>query len=128
MRYVLAIKNQPVEGPYSERQWRKENPNISMRKWADCSDETLASVDVYRVEDAPRPAIDKRTQCADRPAMPSLVDGVWAWGWDVTACPQDQIDAFDDAMRRAIKEECMRRILVLAPEWKQRNITATMWK
>jgi len=124
MRYVLAINNQLVEWPYSERKWREENPNISMRKWADCSDGALASVNVYRVEEAPRPEIDERTQHADRQAAPALVDGVWVSGWIISAKPQADIDTFDAEIREHIKIEAGKRIVRMAPEWKQRNAMA----
>jgi len=126
MRYVLAINGEPVKWPYSERKWRADNPNISMRRWAGCSDEALASVNVYRVEEAPRPEINEREQVADRLAAPSLVDGVWVWGWAISAKSQADIDTYDADGRVKIKKEAQRRIDGQYPLWRQMNTMARM--
>lgn len=115
MLYALIENGVIAQFPYTQRQWRRDNPLISMRAWEDCPPERLAEIGVVQVVELEQPAFDRRTHQADRPALPELVDGVWTWGWVISPKTQAQIDAYDADIRRRIEREADRRIDLLAP-------------
>jgi len=107
---IRVVDGRPEK--YSLEQLRKDNPGISFPK--DIPDERLAEYDVYPVTLLDRPTTET-WQRATRNDLPTLIDGVWTLGWTVTDIP---------ATVEMVKAEAGRRIIVICPEWKQRNLTA----
>lgn len=108
--FIKLIDGQPAA--YSLAQLRKDNPTTSFP--ANISDEMLVQFDVYPAVVAPQPEVGSG-EIALRKTFAELIDGVWTYGWyveQVTATPE------------MVKMEAQRRILVILPEWKQRNLTA----
>lgn len=119
LKWPVTVSDLTAQPP---RLGRKINFSLS-RNVADAG---FPHYGIHPVTEIERPTVDKRTQAVRRDTSPALVDGVWVSGWAVSARPQADIDAYDAKMRARIKEEAARRILAIAPEWKQRNITARM--
>lgn len=123
MKYATIHLNTIVQFPITERKWR-ETSGISMRRWSDCTDAELKQQGIVRVYEGSRPETDDRTHTAQLDPTPTLKGERWEQPWIVTALTANQIAAYDDGIRTSIKEEAGNRILLLAPEWKQRNATA----
>lgn len=110
--FVKVIDGTPER--YSIERLRRDNPAVSFPD--SMPDALLADWSVYPVAIAPLPATTD-AETARRGSLPTLVDGVWTLSWTVERKPDAQIVA-------EIKQEAARRILVVIPEWKQRNLTA----
>jgi hypothetical protein len=123
MKYATIENNNITEFPVSELDWRKIS-GISMRKWVDCSDSTLLDIGVVRVQEDDKPTVAQRTQVAELNPKPTLVGGVWSQQWIVSDKSVEEVTAFDDRAVKSIKREANRRIITIAPEWKQSNMLA----
>lgn len=105
----VKIKNGAVNTyPYSLKQLRQDNPNVSFPR--PIPDEMLSEYGVYPVAFADEPTITERTQNVDQNASPSLVDGVWTVGYTTSNKSQDEIDDYDEAIassNRAKRDELL---------------------
>lgn len=101
MAYVLA-PNQTVQTfPYSVRQLRRDNPNVSFP--SNTSEATLANWNVYPVADRPQPSFDPATENCNQ-VNPTLENGEWVTTWQVTT-----VDADEVAERLANESEAVRQ-------------------
>ena len=123
MKYATIENNNITEFPVSEREWRKIS-GTSMRKWIDCSDSELLGIGVVRVQEVDKPTVAQRTQVAELNPEPTLMGGVWSQQWIVSDKSVEEVTAFDDRVVRGIKREASKRIITIAPEWKQSNMLA----
>lgn len=121
MEYVNASDPSSPVFPYALNRLRRDNPNTSFPKYP--SDALLAGYDVYPVSTADAPPYDRNTERLVQ-AEPALVDGKWVREWTVVPLTVDELAQRRAAAINAVKQEASRRILQLAPEWKQRNATA----
>ena len=88
MTYVLA-PNQTVQTfPYSARELRRDNPNVSFP--SNLSDATLADWNVFPVADRSAPSFDPATESCNQ-VNPTLENGEWVTTWQVTSVDADEI-------------------------------------
>jgi hypothetical protein len=111
--FVKANNGVAEKFPYTIGELRRDNPDTSFPKTI--SDSLLADFGVFTVSESAMPSYDPMTQSVERAALPTLVNGVWAWGWDVTALTAEQIAARDAAKAASIRRE--RDSLLAATDW-----------
>lgn len=121
MKYIKVINEQNRIYPYSDRQFRRDNANVSFP--STISDEIKASYQVYPVIEDPSPAYDEATQTAVK-LTPSLVDNQWTVKWEIVDKTEEERLQYRENQIRKVKAEANRRIVDIAPEWRQRNMTA----
>lgn len=121
MTYLQLNPDGSVVYPYTLNRLRKDNPNTSFPSQP--SDALLAEYDVYPVSIADAPPYDRDTERLVQ-AEPTLVGGRWVRGWTVVPLTADELAQRRAAMVEGVKQEAGRRILAIAPEWKQRNMLA----
>lgn len=88
MTYVLAPNETVQAFPYSVRQLRRDNPNVSFP--SSLSDATLASWNVFPVVDRPAPSFDPATESCNQ-VNPTFENGEWVTTWQVTTVDADEI-------------------------------------
>ena len=118
--YIKVIESAIIA--YSITQLKLDNPNTSFPDII--SDRLLEEFSVYRYTELPPPNINIRTEYLEEKY--ESIDGKWYKSWSVLPKLEAEIAAYDDSMRLAIKAEAQRRILLIAPDWKQRNVSARM--
>lgn len=91
MRYAKIENGAVAKYPYSFREWRKDNPNVSPPK--DPSDEWLAGVGVVKIVEADRPDPSDPITKNVVEGTPSLVEGVWTQTWVEEDATSEQIAA-----------------------------------
>jgi hypothetical protein len=96
----------------SEYQIRRENPQVSFPK--PLSDAAISSFGYAEAQETARPSTQPWER-ATKNTTAQNIDGVWYIGWTVEDIP---------ATAEGVKNEAYRRIVVIVPEWKQRNLTA----
>lgn len=88
MTYVLAPNQTVHTFPYSVRQLRRDNPNVSFP--SNPSDSTLASWNVFPVADRLQPSFDRATENCSQ-VNPTFENGEWVTTWQVTTVDTDEI-------------------------------------
>ena len=121
MQYVNASDPSSPVFPYTLNRLRRDNPNTSFPKYP--SDALLAGYDVYPVSTADAPPYDRNTERLVQ-AEPTLADGKWARGWTVVPLTADELARRRASAVEAVKQEASRRILAIAPDYRQRNLLA----
>ena len=121
MTYLQLNPDGSVVYPYTLNMLRKDNPNTSFP--GQLSNALLAEYDVYPVSIADAPPYDRDTERLVQ-AEPALVDGQWVRGWTVVPLTADELAQRRATMVEGVKQEASKRILAIAPEWKQRNMLA----
>ena len=121
MTYLQLNPDGSVVYPYTLNRLRRDNPNTSFPKQP--SNALLAEYDVYPVSIADAPPYNRDTEHLVQ-AEPALVDGKWVRGWVVVSLTAEELAQRRAAAIGAVKQEASRRILSIAPEWKQRNMLA----
>lgn len=121
MKYIKVIDEQNQIYPYGDQQFRRDNANVSFP--STISDETKASYQVYPITEEPSPMYNEATQRIVR-QQPQIVNNQWTVGWIIVdKTEEEQIQYREDQIRK-VKEEANRRIVQIAPEWRQRNMIA----
>ena len=113
--------------PYSDRDMKRDNRNVSFPK--NITDENRASVGVYPVTIADKPAYDAATQVVEQ-STPQETAGAWSVGWTVRDKTADEL-ASDKARDTArVQAEMSRRLRLLAVEYEdaERETWATQVK
>jgi len=118
--YVRALDAGRAE-IYSLARLHRDNPNTSFPKRP--SDALLAEYNVYPVTMLPSPPYNRDTEHLVQ-AEPALVDGKWVRGWTVVPLTAEELAQRRAAAISAVKHEASRRILSIAPDYKQRNMLA----
>lgn len=108
MNRVLTEKGKAVKYPYSIREMRADNPQVSFPDQQ--PDSLLAEYGIYTVTEAARPDFNKLTHRLQRAALPELIDGAWVIGWEVVK--RDKDDA-------AERQRAERDRLLRATDWTQ---------
>jgi hypothetical protein len=101
--YVKVNNGQAETYPYTIGRLRKDYPNTSFPKRL--SDELLAEYDLYRVDSAPQPAYDDKTERVAQDSMPTLIENKWVIGWTVYQKEQEQIDRETEAQAELIRSQ-----------------------
>lgn len=99
--FVKVNNGQAETYPYTIGKLRQDHPNTSFPKRL--SDELLAEYDLYRVDSAPQPEYDDKTERLAQDSMPALIDGKWIIAWTVYPKEQEQIDRETEAAAEAIR-------------------------
>jgi hypothetical protein len=99
--HILAPSGSVESYPYSVRQLRKDNPQVSFP--ADMGPDLLAEYGVFSVTPSDQPDYDTTTQNLTE-GTPELISGVWTQTWAVTDANADAI-----AARQAERIENYRR-------------------
>jgi hypothetical protein len=121
MKYIKVINDLNHIYPYSDSQFRRDNANVSFPSIV--SDETKASYQVYPVIEEPSPTYNEATQRIVR-QQPQLINNQWTVKWVIVdKTEEEQIQYREDQIRN-VKAEANRRIIAIAPEWRQRNMIA----
>lgn len=121
MQYIYAPDSAETVFPYALDRLRRDNPSTSFPKHP--SDEMLAEYDVYPVFIADAPPYDQDTERLVQ-AEPILADGKWGRGWAVVPLTADELAQRRAAMVEGVKQEAGRRVLAIAPDYRQRNMLA----
>lgn len=121
MKYIKVINDLNHIYPYSDRQFRRDNANVSFPSIV--SDETKALYSVYPVIEEPSPTYNEATQRIVR-QQPQLINNQWVIKWVVADKTEEEQIQYREKQVRNIKAEASRRIISIVPEWKQRNIIA----
>ena len=111
--YVKVNNGQAETYPYTIGRLRRDHPNTSFPKRL--SDELLAEYDLYRVDSAPQPTYDDKTERVAQESMPTLIDGKWVIGWTVYPKEQEQIDRETEAQAESIRSQ--RNDLLAKCDW-----------
>ena len=90
--YVKIANNSVETYPYSVRQLKTDNANVSFPK--ETSEELLAEWGVYPVTIVEDPTYDKVTHKIVVDSTPSLVDGVWTINKTVVEMTAEEKDAY----------------------------------
>jgi len=121
------IKADGAVSPYTDRDMKRDNSNVSFP--AVVTDENRASVGVYPVTIADKPAYDAATQVVEQ-SGPQEVNGAWIAGWTVRDKTADELasDRARDAAR--VQAEMSRRLRLLAVDYEdaERETWATQVK
>jgi hypothetical protein len=121
MEYVNAFDPSSPVFSYTLNRLRRDNPNTSFPQHP--SDALLAEYDVYPVLTADAPPYNRDTERLVQ-AEPALVDGKWVRGWTVVPLTADELARRRATMVEGVKREASKRILSIAPDYKQRNMLA----
>lgn len=121
MKYIKVINELNHIFPYSDRQFRRDNANVSFP--STISDEIKASYQVYPVIEEPSPVYNEATQRIVR-QQPQLINNQWMVKWVVVDKTEEEQIQYRENQVRNVKAEAKRRIISIAPEWKQRNMIA----
>ena len=125
MKFARIENGNVTEFPASEREWRKAS-NVSMRRWADCPDEVLASIGHVRVYEGSRPVTSDRAQTVRLAPNPAFNGVRWEQEWLVTDKTAEQVEAYDNRLRERIKSAAEDRIYEAFPLHAQMNLVAEM--
>jgi hypothetical protein len=115
--YVKITNGNVDTYPYSVKQLRRDNPNVSFPKQV--PDAMLAEYGVYPVTLSAQPGIDGRTQKVAQEAQPSLVNGNWTIGWSTSSKSADEVQGYDDNV--ASNNRATRNTLLADSDWTQMN-------
>lgn len=85
---MLKIIDNQSTYPYSIRQLRRDNPQVSFPR--EIPDERLADWGVYRVAKVAQPVYDHETQALEE-GQPVLVEGVWTQVWNVRSLTTEEL-------------------------------------
>jgi hypothetical protein len=85
---MLKIIDNQITYPYSIRQLRRDNPQVSFPR--DIPDERLADWGVYRVAKVAHPVYDPETQALEE-GQPVQIDGVWTQVWNVRSLTTEEL-------------------------------------
>jgi uncharacterized protein YeaC (DUF1315 family) len=118
--YVRALDDGRVE-VYSLARLHRDNPNVSFPSRPGAA--LLAEYGVYPVTMLPSPPYNGDTEHLVQ-AEPALVDGKWVRGWTVVPLTVDELAQRRATMVEGVKREASKRILSIAPDYKQRNMLA----
>lgn len=121
MKYIKVINELNHIFPYSDRQFRRDNANVSFP--STISDEIKASYQVYPVTEEPSPVYNEATQRIVR-QQPQLINNQWMVKWVVVDKTEEEQIQYRENQVRNVKAEAKRRIISIAPEWKQSNMLA----
>ena len=89
MAYILINQHTgDITYPYSIAQLRNDNPGVSFPQ--QISSETLASWNVFPVEETPFPVVDYNQNVIE--AEPENVNGIWVRSWNVVTATQAEVD------------------------------------
>jgi hypothetical protein len=99
--FVKVNNGQAETYPYTIGKLRRDHPNTSFPKRL--SDELLAEYDLYRVDSAPQPEYDDKTERVTQNDIPTLIDGKWVIGWTIYDKEREQIDRETEAAADAIR-------------------------
>jgi len=102
MKYATTVNNTITQFPITEREWQRSS--VSIRKWADCTDAELRPHGIVRVYEGSRPEIDDRTHWTRLDTVPTLNGTRWEQQWIVTENTPEQVEAYDDNIRRLALE------------------------
>lgn len=105
MTYALVRDGKVVAYPYSFRQLRNDNPQVSFREGM--SDADLAGFGVEKVVPADRPTVDMTQDTSE--VTPALVDGVWTQQWAVTAAPAEKVAERQKAAELAAERDAAKQ-------------------
>lgn len=101
MQYALIQDNTVAQFPYSETQFRRDNPNTSFPKPIKTPTEAQNGT-LVAVTEAGRPTVTD-TQVAVPDATPTLVDGKWVRGWTVRDKTAEELAEDLDRKKATIK-------------------------
>jgi hypothetical protein len=121
MKYIKVINELNRIFPYSDRQFRRDNANVSFP--STISDEIKASYQVYPVIEEPSPVYNEATQRIVR-QQPQIVNNQWFIKWSIVDKTEEEKIQYREDQIRKVKAEAKRRIIAIAPEWKQSNMLA----
>jgi hypothetical protein len=121
MKYIKVINEQNHIYPYSDRQFRRDNANVSFP--STISDEIKSSYQVYPVIEESSPMYNEATQRIVR-QQPQLINNQWVVKWEIVDKTEEERLQYREGQIRKVKAEANRRIVDIAPEWRQRNMTA----
>lgn len=85
---MLKIIDNQITYPYSIRQLRRDNPQVSFPR--EMPDERLADWGVYRVAKVEQPVYDHETQALEE-GQPVQIDGVWSQVWNVRSLTTEEL-------------------------------------
>ena len=109
--YIKLTNGIPTE--YTIGRLRRDNPNTSFPKII--SEARLAFYNVYPVVEADEPSYDERTQTVHRNADPTLIDGVWTYGWTVSDKSAEEIQDYDNGQKAIVRNR--RDSLLAETDW-----------
>lgn len=108
MQYALIQNNTVAQFPYSETQFRRDNPRTSFPRKLTLPAEGQNGTLVEVVE-AGRPTVTN-VQVVVPDATPALVGGVWTLGWSVRDKTTEEIEAEHQAKVGLVAAEWQRRV------------------
>ena len=111
--YVKATNNTVDTYPYSVKQLRGDNPNVSFPK--DMTAEQLAAWGVYPVTVAADPSYDSLTHKIEQAAEPTLVNGAWLLSKTTVALTAEEIQNNSDAEAELVRGQ--RDTLLKNSDW-----------
>lgn len=119
--YVKVKDGKIVRFPYSFEDLRFDNPNTSFNRKT--SEEVLEEYGAFIVHYETPPFFDPNTQRIKTGNTPILIDGKWTITKTVVELNDEQLSVKLVQRTNEIKKECRRRILAVASETAQSNIS-----
>lgn len=95
--------NNEVPEKYTIGQLRKDNPNVSFPK--SISVETLAEYNVYSAVVKDQPTFNTVTQDCVMQSLPTQIDGVWTYSWEVINRTAAEIENKNNFMASEVRDE-----------------------
>ena len=77
--------------------------------------ELVSNGSLYRVDSAPQPEYEDKTERVSQDSMPVLTDGKWVIGWTVYPKEHEQIDRETEAQAKSIRSQ--RNDLLAKCDW-----------
>lgn len=111
--YVKATNNTVEAYPYSIKQLRADNPNVSFP--ANMAEEKLSQWGVYPVTIDTDPSYDPLTHKIQQASEPALVSGAWVLSKTVVPLTAEEIQANYDAEAELVRAR--REELLKASDW-----------
>lgn len=112
---MLKIIDNQITYPYSIRQLRRDNPQVSFPR--EMPDERLADWGVYRVAKVEQPVYDPETQALEE-GQPVQVEGIWTQVWNVRSLTPEELKSRvpQSITKRQARQELIEAGLVGAVE------------
>lgn len=111
--YVKVENGSAVQYPYSIKDLKSDNPNISFPR--SMSADALEGYGVYEVAISSAPDYSEKTQKIMQNAVPNLENGSWVLGWTVSSKTQEEIAEYDSSV--ALDNRIKRNNLLTDTDW-----------
>ena len=113
MDYVKIINSQVDTYPYSVQQLKADNPNTGFPP--SITEASLAEWNVYPITHLDAASFNSKTHIATQQTAPTLNDGRWELGWDISEKTEEQISVANTQVGNSMRH--LRNELLEETDW-----------